>query len=83
VDKKPLSESDIGDKFIRPAMEAAGWNGMDRFYREFPLRAARVGVRGQKSRPRTGKMPTTALRTTTSNWVRAFDFSICLLHSSR
>jgi type I restriction enzyme R subunit len=49
VNKKDLSESDICDKFIRPAMEAAGWNGMDQIYREFPLRAGRVVVRGQKS----------------------------------
>lgn len=49
MDKKNLSESDICDKFIRPAMEAAGWNGMDQIYREFPLRAGRVVVRGQKS----------------------------------
>ena len=49
MDKKHLSESDICDKFIRPAMEAAGWNGMDQIYREFPLRAGRVVVRGQKA----------------------------------
>ncbi|MCW5629111.1 MAG: DEAD/DEAH box helicase family protein [Rhodoferax sp.] len=49
MNKKTLSESDICDKFIRPAMEAAGWNGMDQIYREFPLRAGRVVVRGQKS----------------------------------
>lgn len=49
MDKKQLSESDICDKFIRPAMEAAGWNGMDQIYREFPLRAGRAVVRGQKS----------------------------------
>ena len=49
MDKKNLSESDICDKFIRPAMEAAGWNGMDQIYREFPLRAGRVVVRGQKA----------------------------------
>ena len=49
MDKKNLSESDICDKFIRPAMETAGWNGMDQIYREFPLRAGRVVVRGQKS----------------------------------
>jgi type I restriction enzyme, R subunit len=30
-------------------MEAAGWNGMDQIYREFPLRAGRVVVRGQKA----------------------------------
>ena len=49
MEKKNLSESDICDKYIRPAIEAAGWNGMDQIYREFPLRAGRVVVRGQKS----------------------------------
>ena len=49
MDKKNLSESDICDKFIRPAMEESGWNGMDQIYREFPLRAGRVVVRGQKA----------------------------------
>jgi type I restriction enzyme, R subunit len=49
MDKKKLSESDICDKFIRPAMVAAGWSGMDQLYREFPLRAGRVVVRGQKA----------------------------------
>jgi type I restriction enzyme R subunit len=49
MNKKNLSESDICDKFIRPAMVAAGWNGMDQLYREFPLRAGRVVVRGQKA----------------------------------
>jgi type I restriction enzyme R subunit len=45
-----LSESDICDKFIRPAMERAGWSGMDQIYREYPLRAGRVEVRGRKAR---------------------------------
>ena len=49
MNKTTLSESDICDKFIRPAMERAGWNGMDQIYREFPLRAGRVSVRGNKS----------------------------------
>ena len=49
MDKNKLSESDICDKFIRPAMVAAGWNGMDQLYREFPLRAGRVVVRGHKA----------------------------------
>ncbi len=49
MDKTHLSESDICDKFIRPAMVAAGWNGMDQLYREFPLRAGRVVVRGHKA----------------------------------
>ncbi|GAB1386669.1 DEAD/DEAH box helicase family protein [Melaminivora sp.] len=47
MDKQHLSESDICDKFIRPAMERAGWNGMEQIYREYPLRAGRVVVRGQ------------------------------------
>jgi type I restriction enzyme, R subunit len=46
MQKRQLSESDICDKFIRPAIEAAGWNGFDQIYREYPLRAGRVVVRG-------------------------------------
>ena len=49
MDKKALSESDICDKFIRPAMVQAGWNGMDQIFREYPLRAGRVVVRGKQS----------------------------------
>ncbi len=48
MNKKALSESDICDKFIRPAMEQAGWDGMVQVYREFPLRAGRVVVRGRR-----------------------------------
>ena len=58
LNKSSLSESDICDKFIRPAMERAGWNGMDQIYREFPLRAGRVSVRGNKSH----RDPSTVLR---------------------
>jgi type I restriction enzyme R subunit len=50
MNKKTLSESDICDKFIRPAMEHAGWDGMVQLYREFPLRAGRVVVRGRRAR---------------------------------
>lgn len=50
MNKKSLSESDICDKFIRPAMEAAGWDGMMQIYREYPLRAGRVVVRGRQAR---------------------------------
>ena len=50
MNKKTLSESDICDKFIRPAMEQAGWDGMVQVYREFPLRAGRVIVRGRRAR---------------------------------
>ncbi len=49
MDKSNLSESDICDKFIRPAMEKAGWNGLDQIFREYPLRAGRVVVRGNKA----------------------------------
>ena len=49
MDKTHLSESDICDKFIRPAMERAGWDGMDQIFREYPLRAGRVIVRGSKA----------------------------------
>jgi len=50
MNKKTLSESDICDKFIRPAIEAAGWDGMSQIYREYPLRAGRVVVRGRRAR---------------------------------
>lgn len=49
MNKKNLSESDICDKYIRPAMVQAGWHGIDQIYREYPLRAGRVMVRGNKS----------------------------------
>ncbi len=49
MDKTHLSESDICDKYIRPAMERAGWNGLDQIFREYPLRAGRVVVRGSKA----------------------------------
>ena len=49
MDKTHLSESDICEKFIRPAFEQAGWNGMDQIFREYPLRAGRVVVRGSKA----------------------------------
>jgi type I restriction enzyme R subunit len=50
MNKKALSESDICDRFIRPAMEKAGWDGMVQVYREFPLRAGRVVVRGRQAK---------------------------------
>jgi len=56
--KKDLSESDLCDKYIRPAMERAGWHGLDQIFREFPLRAGRVVVRGNTSR----RDPSTVLR---------------------
>jgi len=50
MNKRALSESDICDKFIRPAMERAGWHGLEQIYREYPLRAGRVVVRGRTAR---------------------------------
>lgn len=50
MDKSAFSESDICDKFIRPAMERAGWHGLEQIYREYPLRAGRVVVRGRTAR---------------------------------
>ncbi len=49
LDKKQLSESDISDKYVRPAMVRAGWHTLDQIYAQFPLRAGRVVVRGNKS----------------------------------
>jgi iron(III) transport system ATP-binding protein len=49
MDKTNLSESDICDKFIRPAMEQGGWDGMEQIFAQYPLRAGRVVVRGNKA----------------------------------
>lgn len=50
MNKKDLSESDICDKYIRPAMVAAGWDALEQIFREYPLRAGRVVVRGNHAR---------------------------------
>jgi len=50
MDKKALSESDISDKFIRPAIVQAGWHTLDQIYAQYPLRAGRVVVRGKTAR---------------------------------
>ena len=49
MDKKQLSEIDICEKFISPALARSGWNIHDQIYREYPLRVGRVTVRGNKS----------------------------------
>ncbi len=49
MNKNNLSESDSSDKYIRPAMVQAGWHTLDQIYAQFPLRAGRVVVRGNKS----------------------------------
>jgi type I restriction enzyme R subunit len=46
VDKKKLSEADICEKFITPAIQLAGWDTIEQIYREYTLRPGRVVVRG-------------------------------------
>lgn len=47
--KKELSESDICDKYITPAILKAGWDPMTQIRREFPLTPGPVIVRGNMS----------------------------------
>lgn len=47
--KKELSESDICDKYITPAITNAGWDSMSQVRREFPLTPGPVIVRGSMS----------------------------------
>jgi type I restriction enzyme R subunit len=49
MNKEALSESDISDKFVRPAMVQAGWHTLDQIYAQFSLRAGRMVVRGNKA----------------------------------
>ncbi len=49
MNKDKLSESDICDKLVRPAMVQAGWHTLDQIYAQFPLRAGRVVVRGKSA----------------------------------
>ncbi len=58
MNKKTLSESDICDKFVRPAMVQAGWHTFDQIYAQYPLRAGRVVVRGKTAK----RDPGTVLR---------------------
>jgi hypothetical protein len=46
LDKKTLSEADICEKLITPAIQQAGWNTVEQIYREYTLRPGRVVVRG-------------------------------------
>jgi len=50
MDKKSLSESDISDQYIRPAIVKAGWHTLDQIYAQYPLRAGRVVVRGKSAK---------------------------------
>ncbi len=47
--KAQLSETDICDRFITPALEQAGWTREQHILREYTLRPGRVVVRGQAS----------------------------------
>ncbi|ARV17821.1 hypothetical protein AEP_00864 [Curvibacter sp. AEP1-3] len=49
MDKKKLSEADICEKFITPAIQGAGWNTIEQIYREYTLRPGRVVVRGKQA----------------------------------
>jgi type I restriction enzyme, R subunit len=46
ADKKRLSESDICDMFISPAIKSAGWDQMTQIRREVTLAPGPVTVRG-------------------------------------
>jgi len=46
MNKKVLSESDICDRFISPALTAGGWDET-RWRREYPFTAGRIIVRGE------------------------------------
>ncbi|ROZ79053.1 hypothetical protein EEB15_05080 [Ramlibacter sp. WS9] len=47
--KKSLSETDICDKFITPAVQQAGWDLHEQIFREYTLGPGRVVVRGKSS----------------------------------
>jgi type I restriction enzyme R subunit len=49
VNKRALSEADICEKFISPALQAAGWDTIEQIFREYTLRVGRVVVRGQQA----------------------------------
>ncbi len=49
MDKGKLSETDICEKFISPALVQAGWDVIEQILREYPLRPGRMVVRGQRA----------------------------------
>lgn len=49
LDKKKLSEADICEKFISPALQQAGWDAVEHVYREYTLRPGHVVVRGRQA----------------------------------
>lgn len=50
MDKKKLSEADICEKFITPALQQAGWDTIEQIYREYTLRPGRVVVHGHHAK---------------------------------
>lgn len=50
MDKHSLSETDICEKFISPALARAGWDVIEQVLREYPLRPGCMVVRGQRAR---------------------------------
>jgi type I restriction enzyme R subunit len=50
MSKNNLSESDLCDKVIRPAIVDAEWHTLDQIYAQYPLRAGRVVVRGKTAK---------------------------------
>ena len=51
MNKKALSESDICDRYITPALERAGWD-KQHWRREYGFTDGKIIVRGQARRPR-------------------------------
>ena len=49
IDKKELSETDICDQFITPALKQSGWNQRRQIRREYPLTPGPIIVRGNMS----------------------------------
>ena len=47
---RQLSETDICDRFITPALQRAGWSVQQHILREYTLRPGRMVVRGQQAR---------------------------------
>jgi type I restriction enzyme, R subunit len=47
--KRDLTETEVRNQFIRPAIEKAGWNPLSQIREEYSLTAGRIVVRGQKA----------------------------------
>ena len=53
--KKELSEQDICDQFISPAIKDAGWDWPKQVRREYPITPGPIAVRGKHSHRKTNK----------------------------